>query len=119
MTGISELHGFTKEWSKTTYSDVERMVNGNFHKWIGSLKGLEFDPSWTEKDRCCAIKNSYNPISNEQFRDGVGKKLDVKPHENQKGVYDIELEWIYGEWIYGDMWQGKDDIKVIRKTVRI
>ena len=114
MTGISELHGFTKEWSKTTYSDVERMVSGNFHKWIGSLKGLEFDPSWNEQICCCAIKRSYVPIANRQFMEGVGKKLNVKPHGNQKGVYDIELEWIYG-----GMWQGKDNIKVLRETVRI
>lgn len=114
MTCISELHDFAKDWSSKTYDDIDGMVTGNFHKWIEDLKGLEFDPSWNEKACCSAIKKSYNPISNEQFIDGVGKKLDVKPHGNQKGVYDIELEWIYG-----GMWQGKDNIKVLRETVMI
>ena len=115
MTDILRLRDFTKEWCSKTYSDIDRMVNGNFHKWIEDLKGLEFDPNWTEKECCRAIKYLYNPISNRQFmEEGVGKKLHVKQHGNQKGVYDIELEWIYG-----DMWQDKNDIKVLRETVRI
>ncbi len=114
MTDILALYDFAKYWSSKTYDDIDGMVIGNFHKWIDSLKGLEFDPNWTKRECCRAIKNSYIPISNKQFMEGVGKKLDVKSHENQKGVYDIELEWIYG-----GMWQDKNDIKVLRETVRI
>lgn len=114
MTDILGLRDFTKDWCSKTYDDIDGMVTDSFHKWVGSLKGLEFDPNWTEKECCCAIKHSYVPISNRQFMEGVSKKLHVKPHENQKGTYDIELEWIYGE-----MWQDKNDIKVLRETVRI
>ena len=114
MTDIWKLCDFAKEWTKTTYSDVECMMADNFHKWIEDLKGFEIDPNWTEKECCRAIEHSYVPIANRQFMEGVGKQLDVKPHENQKGVYDIKLEWIYGE-----MWQDKNDIKVLHETVRI
>jgi hypothetical protein len=113
-TDILKLCDFTINWCNKTYDDIGGMVTGNFHKWIEDLKGLEFDPNWTEKDCCRAIKHSYVPIANKQFMEGVGKKLDVTPHENQKGVYDIKLEWIYGE-----MWQDKNDIKVLHETVRI
>ena len=115
MSDILELQDFTINWCNKTYDDIDRMVTGNFHKWIEDLKELEFDSSWNEKECCCAIKNSYVPIANRQFmEDGVSKKLNVKPHGNQNGVYDIELKWIYGE-----MWQGKNDIKVLHETVRI
>ena len=115
MTDILGMYDFAKDWSSKPYDDIDGMVTGSFHKWVGSLKGFEFDPSWNEKECSCAIKNSYIPISNRLIMvEGVGKKLHVKPHENQKGVYDIELEWIYGE-----MWQDKNDIKVLRETVRI
>ena len=114
MTGISELHDFAKDWSSKTYDDIDGMVTGNFHKWIDSIKELKFDLDWSEKKCCSEIKNSYIPVSNRQFMDGVGKHLNVKPHGNQKGIYDIELEWIYG-----GMWTGKNDIKVLRETVRI
>ncbi len=114
MTSVGELKDFAKDWSSKTYTDIEGMVNGNFRKWIDSIKELKFDLDWTEKKCCSEIKNSYVPISNRQFMEGVSKKLIVKPHGNQKGIYDIELEWIYG-----DMWTGKNDIKVLHETVRI
>ena len=114
MTDILGLYDFTKDWSSKTYTDIKGMVNGNFRKWIDSIKELKFDPDWSEKKCCSEIKNSYIPVFNRQFMDGVGKHLNVKPHGNQKGIYDIELEWIYG-----DMWTGKNDIKVLRETVRI
>ena len=113
MTSVGELKDFAKDWSSKTYTDIEGMVNGNFRKWIDSIEELKFDPDWSEKECCSEIKNSYVPISNKQFMDGVSKRLNVKPHGNQKGVYDIELEWIYG-----GMWTD-DDIKVLRETVRI
>jgi hypothetical protein len=114
MTDILGLYDFAKDWSSKTYDDIDGMVTGNFHKWIDSIKELKFDPDWSEKKCCSEIKNSYIPVSNRQFMDGVGKHLNVKPHGNQKGIYDIELEWIYG-----DMWTDKNDIKVLRETVRI
>lgn len=115
MPAVEELKDFAREWSEKTYTDIEGMVNGNFRKWIDSIKELKFNPDWSEKKCCLEIKNSYIPVSNRLFMaDGVSKKLDVKPHGNQKGVYDIKLEWIYG-----DMWTDKNDIKVLRETVRI
>ena len=114
-TDILGLYEFAINWSRKTYDDIDGMVSGSFHKWVESLKDLEFDPSWNENECSCAIKNSYIPISNRLImEEGVGKKLDVKPHGNQKGVYDIELKWIYG-----DVWKNKNDINVLRETVRI